>query len=122
MPPRNSRKAPCHNCPKPVASKPAAMPKAVIPPPPPKRGRGQLPPSVLSAAAPAKSDVTTEDGLKLWRHVLFGANTCLDMIDGYAKLEMPGDPTEGLTFLRDRLNKTIQLLKDRANAVSVPAV
>lgn len=88
MPPRN-RPKPCHNCPKPKSKK--------------------APPAAISQPV----DLPEAEGIKLWKHVLFGTTTCLNMIEGYAKFNMPGDPLEGVTHLRDRLNSIIQMLKDR---------
>lgn len=95
MPPRNAPKA-CRTCPtpkKPAPATPTATGQAYIPPP-----------------------LTVTDGLRLWKHVLFGTATCISMIEGYAADEMPGDPIDGVKYLRDRLQKVIQLLEDRAHA------
>lgn len=51
-----------------------------------------------------------DQGEKLWKHVLFGTGTCINMIEGYAKMQMPGDPLPGLKELRDRLNVIIETL------------
>ena len=99
MPPRNQQRS-CHNCPLPTP--PAA---------PPTRQA-----ALVAAPPPQRYDVPVEDGLKLWRHVLFGTNTCIDMIDGYAKLGMPGDPIKGVQHLRDRLNEIIHHLEGRNDA------
>ena len=97
MPPRNASKA-CRTCPQP---KPPAS----------------TPPTATVQALP----LTVTDGVRLWKHVLFGTATCVSMIEGYAADEMPGDPLEGVKHLRNRLQKVIQLLEDRAHAPSDPA-
>ncbi len=64
-------------------------------------------------AKPNAPNLTYEvsEALKLWKHVLFGTSTCISMIEGYANLQLPGDPLEGVTHLRDRLNQVIQKLE-----------
>src|SRR5687768_6938558 len=53
------------------------------------------------------------EGERLWKHVLFGTQTCLGMIHGYAELEMPGDPLPALCQLRDYLSNIISILESR---------
>ncbi len=47
------------------------------------------------------------EGERLWKHVLFGTSTCVQMIEGYAALDMPGNPKEALVALRDRIQKVL---------------
>lgn len=100
MPPRN-RRPPCHNCPKAVAPAPKL-------------------PSIQATPVAPVLDFPTSEALRLWNHVLFGTGTCVGMIEGYAALQMPGDPVAGITHLRDRLNAVIQIYKDRAHATDSP--
>lgn len=66
-------------------------------------------PQVKMAAQPtAMLNITSDgEGMRLWKHVLFGTGTCIGMIEGYAALGMPGDPYEALCQLRERLNQVI---------------
>lgn len=50
---------------------------------------------------------TPGEGQRLWKHVLFGTSTCVSMIEGYAALDMPGNPKEALVALRDRIQKVL---------------
>jgi molybdopterin biosynthesis enzyme len=47
------------------------------------------------------------EGERLWKHVLFGTSTCVQMIEGYADLAMPGNPCAALVALRDRIEKVL---------------
>jgi molybdopterin biosynthesis enzyme len=47
------------------------------------------------------------EGERLWKHVLFGTSTCVAMVEGYAALDMPGNPKEALVALRDRIQKVL---------------
>jgi len=102
MPPRN-RRPPCHNCPKAVA--PKTTPKL---------------PTVQAAASTPAMDFPTSEALRLWNHVLFGTGTCVGMIEGYAALNMPGDPLAGIKHLRDRLSTVIHIYEDRARVTDNP--
>ena len=104
MPPRNQKK-PCHNCPQPKAERDLRAQRPV------KKGADPL---VAAPPSEQPNSVPVEEGLKLWRHVLFGTNTCIDMIEGYSKLGMPGDPTDGVKHLRNRLNQIINNLEARS--------
>lgn len=47
---------------------------------------------------------------RLWRHVLVGTSTCVGMLEAYAEIGMPGNPSAGIGLLRDRLNKLLTQL------------
>lgn len=57
---------------------------------------------------------------RLWRHVLFGTGTTVGMIEGYAAIDMPGDPLPQLYVLADRLNQIIKSLEGKRHADSRP--
>jgi hypothetical protein len=44
----------------------------------------------------------------LWKHVLYGTETCIWMIEGYVDLKLPGNPVDRLTKMRDRINRLIE--------------
>src|SRR5688572_5371260 len=50
-----------------------------------------------------------DEYIRLWRHVLYGTGTCLGMIEGYTRLNMPGSVLEDLYKLRDQLNSIISV-------------
>lgn len=83
-----NKKKPCTNCPKP---KPTVKSVVVQP--------------------LAVFNVEMDQGLRLWKHVLFGTGTCIDMIEGYMKGNLPGDPIDGVKHLRDRLTQIINTLE-----------
>lgn len=100
MPPRF--KKPCYRCPSAEDDR--------------RRGfavDGTASPASPAAAVPTLNGGTTlavtseSEGLRLWRHVLFGAGTCIGMIEGYQCLGMPGNPKDDLVVLRDRLHNII---------------
>lgn len=60
----------------------------------------------------APAILTTEgEGCRLWKHVVFGTNTCLSMLDGYADLGMPGDPVPELQLMVTKLKRIITKLE-----------
>ena len=59
------------------------------------------------AASMTLAITTPGEGERLWKHVLFGTSTCVSMIEGYAALDMPGNPTAALVALRDRIQKVL---------------
>lgn len=61
----------------------------------------------------AAKSVSESQGEYLWNHVLFGTNTCCQMIRGYAEAEMPGDPRKGIKDLIQSLTGTLALLESR---------
>lgn len=97
---RNRRK--CGNCPEPLKKVVAVKPQV---------GRPSEPKRVVQGLYLATSD----EGQRLWKHVCFGTSTCIAMIEGYALMQMPGDPTEALVQMRDRLNQVLTAL-EQANA------
>jgi hypothetical protein len=83
MPPRV--KTPCRFCPEPTQTlKPTPVPETMR----------------LAITTPG-------EGERLWKHVLFGTSTCISMIEGYAALDMPGNPQAALVALRDRIDKVL---------------
>src|SRR5438445_13774902 len=96
---RNKRK--CGNCPEPLARVVAVTPQVGRPPEP--------------RAVQGLYLATSDEGQRLWKHVCFGTSTCISMIEGYALMQMPGDPTEALKQMRDRLDKVLTAL-EQANA------
>lgn len=87
---------------------------ATCPKPPDRASRK---PAKLEVEQPTeKLTLPEQQGVKLWSHVLFGTGTCVGMIEGYARQEMPGDPREGISELRDRLSDVLASLNQRAEA------
>lgn len=84
MPPRTQPH--CRFCPQPAAA--------------PTPSPAQPPTVTLAITSPG-------EGERLWKHVLFGTSTCITMIEGYAALDMPGNPKEALVALRDRIQKVL---------------
>lgn len=41
----------------------------------------------------------------LWNHVLFGTGTCIGLIEGYARLGLPGNPAPHLREMIARLER-----------------
>lgn len=106
---RNAKsKKPCGDCPQPKAT----ISPATTRPPEPIQSRG--------AQVKIMYSLPMEEGLRLWKHVLFGTSTCIAMIEGYALLGMPGDPLDGLTQMRDRLSKVITHFETQRNASHPP--
>jgi hypothetical protein len=56
---------------------------------------------------------TPTEGLRLWNHVLFGTGTCVDMIQGYADLGMPGDPAPKIRDLIVRLTRVLHQVENK---------
>lgn len=52
---------------------------------------------------------------RLWNHVLFGTGTCIGMIEGYAKLGLPGDPAPQIQQLIQRLQGVLKGIKSNEN-------
>jgi hypothetical protein len=71
--------------------------------------------AAVSPAARVLAITTQAEGERLWKHVLFGTMTCVTMIEGYAELGMPGDCVQGVTILRDRLDRVLNKLKGVTN-------
>lgn len=90
---------------------------ATCPKPPERASRKAAPPAEVPTE---KLTLPEEHGIKLWSHVLFGTGTCVGMIEGYARQEMPGDPREGIEELRDRLTDVLFSLNRRAEADDGP--
>lgn len=69
---------------------------------------------VKTKALPATNTITTvvlssaTEGNKLWRHVAVGTGTCVNMIEQYTELEVPGVSLDALIALRDRLQAVIE--------------
>lgn len=66
-----------------------------------------------------------QEGLRLWKHVLFGTTTCAKIIAGYALQAMPGDPREGIQSIIDILKQALVDLdarfdSEKSNAVQPP--
>lgn len=45
---------------------------------------------------------------RLWNHVLVGTETCINMINNYVDMNMPGIKLEKLKSFRDRLDSFIK--------------
>lgn len=50
-----------------------------------------------------------EEYIRLWTHVLYGSQTCIKMIEGYAELGMPGDPLPQLVELKKRVDRLVEI-------------
>jgi hypothetical protein len=92
---RNKR--PCANCPPPKHD--FVAPSAARPPGPT--------PTFQNGSVKIAMSVSEEEGLRLWKHVLYGTSSCIGMIEGYSLLDVPGNPLEALVQMRDRLNTLI---------------
>jgi hypothetical protein len=90
---RRERKR-CRRCPDPPAPKALPVSTAAA-----EKAAAKLAGTSLTVASEAE---------RLWSHILFGTGTCVGMLQGYADLDMPGDPLPGLRDLRDRLNRIIK--------------
>jgi hypothetical protein len=113
--PRSTKK-PCSNCPQPK-SESFTPPDNVQPPIPTSPTLGTQVKMVFS--------VPEQEGLRLWKHVLFGTTTCAKIIAGYALQAMPGDPREGIRSIIEILNQALVDLDARfssetSNEVSPP--
>jgi hypothetical protein len=99
------RRKPCRNCPEPVQPSQQAANNAAS-----KLASARLDPQIVSMAG---------EGDRLWRHVCFGTGTCIGMLEGYAALNVPGDPLPQLYSLAARLAGVIQNI-ERRNEDSTP--
>jgi hypothetical protein len=84
MAPRNTRPIECGNCPRPIQ---VSYPAAVM--------------RTLAITSESESE-------RLWKHVLYGTQTCIGMIEGYAELDLPGDPSGPIEAMRDRLDRLLE--------------
>ena len=98
---RQTRTRRCRNCPD--------SPQAPVLPKSKPAQTEQKPASVLSQ----RLIDDESEGLRLWNHVLFGTKTCCDMIDGYANLDMPGDPRQKIRELIASLTTTLNKLESK---------
>jgi hypothetical protein len=84
---------------------------ATCPKPPDRASRSAT--KIVTEPPSEKLTLSEQQGMKLWSHVLFGTGTCVGMIEGYARQDMPGDPREAITELRDRLSEVLISLQRR---------
>ena len=69
---------------------------------------------VESLITPMVHAITSEsEGNRLWKHVLFGTETCINMIEGYHTSNMPGQPLETIKRFSNRLNKIIKAIETK---------
>lgn len=86
---------------------------ATCPKAPDRASRASAAAKVAPEPPSEKLTLSEQQGIKLWSHVLFGTGTCVGMIEGYARMDMPGDPREAITELRDRLSQLLISLDRR---------
>jgi len=64
--------------------------------------------------------IAAEEGEKLWHQAIFGCNSVLEMMAGYAMLGVPGNSVSRLRKLAARLNEIIKVCEARDAEAGTP--